>query len=102
MPPQLVFMIENSIVNSAPIFLAALAIAYIAGPFLKNVGANKYARIGIYSVVGVAAGMWSYSSFDAPDRNVELLEATLLIIGMLIYSILVIAPIVLIKNRAKS
>ncbi len=102
MPPELAFMIESSIVNSAPIFLAALAIAYIAGPFLKNVGANKYVRIGAYSIVGGIAGMWSYSSFDAPGRNIELLEATLLIIGMLIYSLLVISPIVLIKNRGES
>ncbi|PFG53109.1 hypothetical protein ATG98_2191 [Marinobacter sp. LV10R520-4] len=102
MPPVLAFVIESSIVNSAPIFLAALVIAYIAGPFFKNAGANKYMRIAIYSAVGVAAGMWSYSSFDAPDRSIELTEAALLVIGMLIYSLLIIAPIVMIKNRAKS
>ncbi|MGK0472298.1 MAG: hypothetical protein ACJAR0_002779 [Candidatus Azotimanducaceae bacterium] len=101
MPPFLGFLIENSIVNSVPIFLAALVVAYIAGPFLKNVGANKYARIAIYSVIGVAAGMWSYSSFDIPDRSIELMEASSLSVGMLIYSLLVITPIVLFKNRAK-
>jgi hypothetical protein len=102
MPPVLAFIIENSIVNSAPMFLAALVIAYIAGPFLKNAGVNKYIRIAIYSAVGVAAGIWSYSSFDAPDRNIEITEAALLLIGMLIYSLLIIAPIVMFKNRAKS
>lgn len=101
MSSQFAFIIEYSIANSVPIFLASMVVAFLVGPFLYNVGVNKYARISIYSVAGVAAGMWSYYSFDAAGENIELLEATLLIIGMLIYSMLVIAPMVFIKNRTK-
>lgn len=105
MPPflgyLLGYLIQNSIVNSAPIFLAALVTAYIAGPFLKNVGANKFIRVLVYSFIGVLAGMWSYSSFEIPDRSIELMEAITLSIGMFIYCLLIITPIVLFKNRAK-
>ena len=101
MSPFLGFLIENSIVNSIPIFLGALVFAYIAGPFLKNVGANNYIRISVYSIIGVAAGMWSYSSFDIPDRSIELMEAFTLSAGMLIYAMLIITPIVLFKNRSE-
>ena len=95
------FMIENSIVNSFPIFLASLVSAYISGPFLKNVGANSYIRIVIYSIIGVVAGLWSYSTFDIPDRGIEALEAITLGTAMFVYALVIISPIVLFKNRRK-
>ena len=101
MPLLLSFLIETSIVQSVPIFFAALAVGYVIGPFLKNVGLNTYMRIAIYSLVGAAAGMWSYSSFDIPDRSIELMEALTLSLSMLVYSLLIISPIVLFKNRVK-
>jgi len=101
MPPLIGFFIENSVANSAPIFLSALAFAYIGGPFIKNLGANKYYRSGAYTIIGVVAGMWSYSSLSIPERSIETLEAITLSIGMLIYSSMFIIPVVLFKNRDK-
>ena len=57
------FMLEATLVNSAPIFLAAFVFALIAGPFLKNAGAGKYWRIAIYSLIGVGAGLFSLGIF---------------------------------------
>ena len=82
-------------------FFAALIVGYVIGPFLKNVGLNTYMRIVIYSFVGAAAGMWSYSNYDIPDRSIESIEALTLSLTMLVYSLLIILPIVLFKNRVK-
>lgn len=76
-------------------------VSYIGGPFLINLGAGKWARIFIYSAFGVAAGIWSYSVYDIPNRHIELLEAFFLGVGLFVISILIIAPIVLLKNRKK-
>lgn len=101
MDPLIGFMIEKSIVNSFPIFLASLITAYIVGPFLKNIGVNSYIRIIAYSLVGVIAGMLSYKSFDIPNRSIELLEAITLGFAIFVYALLIISPIVLFKSRKK-
>jgi hypothetical protein len=88
-------------VQSGAIFFAAVVFGYVIGPFLKNVGLKTYTRIVIYSLVGTAAGMWSYSSFDIPDRSMELMEALTLSLSMLVYSLIIISPILLFKNRVK-
>lgn len=94
-------MIENSIGNAFAIFLAAYIISYIAGPFLINLGTNKYLRIIIYSIAAVVAGLLSYSTYSIPNRNIETLEAITLGIAMLVLALAVISPIVLFKNRKK-
>mgnify|MGYP003624902283 CR=1 FL=1 len=96
------FMLESAVVNTVPIFLAAGVVAFIGGPFLKNAGIAKYPRGILYAVIGVAAGLWSYIAFDIPDRNIEPFEFIALSAGMLIYSLVVVLPIVAIKNRAKT
>jgi hypothetical protein len=101
MPPLLSFLIEASMVQSGAIFFAALVVGYVTGPFLKNIGLNTYLRIALYSLVGAAAGIWSYSNYDIPDRSIELMELIYLSMSMLVYSLLIISPIVLFKNRVK-
>ena len=101
MPLLLSFLVEATMVQSGAIFFAALVVGCVTGPFLKNVGLNTYMRIVIYSLVGAAAGMWTYSSYDIPDRSIELTEALTLSLSMLVYSLIIISPIVLFKNRVK-
>ncbi|PSF06224.1 hypothetical protein C7H09_04870 [Marinobacter fuscus] len=96
------FMLESAVVNSIPIFFAAGIIALIGGPLLKKAGIGTYFRGLIYSVIGVSAGVWSYTVFDIPGRGIELLEFATLTVGMLLYSLVIIMPIVAIKNRAKT
>ena len=93
------FMLEKSIVNSAPIFLAALIAAYIMGPFFKNSGIGVYWRTAIYSVVGVGGGLWAYSAYDIPDRSIEVMEAITLGIAMFIYAAVIVGAFVLFRNR---
>jgi len=96
------FMFEKSIVNVVPILIAALAFAYLAGPVLKRIGTPKLVRSLIYMLIGVSAGLWSYSTFDIPDRAIESLEFAALSGGMLLLSGLFIFPTVLLRNRDKN
>ena len=96
------FIVYHPIVNTVPIFLAAIVVAYIMGPFLKNAGVNKYIRIVVYSAVGMSGGLWSYSIYDVPERSFEIAEALTLGSGMFAYAFMIIAPIVLLKNRVSS
>lgn len=95
------FIIENSIVNSVAALPAIGIVAYIGGSFLKNLGIGNWGRIFIYCGFGVAAGIWSYSAFDIPDRSIEFLEALSLGVGLLLLCLLVTSPTVLLKNRSK-
>jgi hypothetical protein len=74
MTELILFMVETAIVNSAAMIPAMLLLSYISSSFLINIGANKWVRSVIYSIFGVSAGVWSYSSFDAPDRSLEVWE----------------------------
>lgn len=96
------FMIEKLIVNSAMVFLAALIAAYITGPFFKNAGVGIYWRTAIYSLVGVAGGLWSYSAYDIPDRSIEVMEALTLGVAMFIYASVIVGAFVLFKNRKRT
>lgn len=96
------FIVENTIVNSAAIIPASLFIGYIIGPFLKNAGLSNWPRIFTYAVFGTLAGMWSYSSFDITDRNIENLEAIILGSSMFLFSIAIIAPVVLYQKQKKT
>ena len=93
------FMFEKTIINSIPILLASLAVAYISGPFLKNIGIGKYWRILIYSIIGVVAGLLTYSAYDIPDRSFEAMELMTLTIGMLVFSLALVGAVVILKNR---
>jgi hypothetical protein len=95
------FIVESTIVNSVAALPAAGIVAYVGGPFLKNLGVGSWGRIFTYSAFGVVAGMWSYSAFDIPDRSIEFLEALSLGVELLALCLLVISPTVLLKNRAK-
>lgn len=96
------FVLEKTIVNSVAIIPSLALISYIGGPFLRNVGANCWARVFIYCFFGVAAGIWSYSAFDAPNRSLELIELVSLSSGMSFFSLILVAPIVFLKNRNKN
>lgn len=96
------FMLEKSIVNSAPIFLAALIAALITGPFFKNAGFGVYWRTAIYSLVGVAGGLWAYSAYDIPNRSIEIMEAITLGIAMFIYAAIIVGAFGLFKNRKRT
>ena len=93
------FMLEQTIKNTAPMFLAVLIFSYIAGPFLINLGVSNKLRVVIYSIVSVLAGLWAYSSFDIPERSFELAEALILGIAMFIYGVFIIGLVVAFRNR---
>ena len=98
MEKLLEFVVEHTIANGAPIFLAAGAVALLLGPFLINVGANKYVRIFVYALGGVAGGLAAYAKFDIPDRSMVLMEGLSLGVGMLVFALVFIGMIVLIKG----
>lgn len=102
MEPFLEFILEHTSRNSIPILLAASAASaasYFIGPFLVSLGANKYFRSIIYTLVGVSAGMWTYITYDVVGGGVEGLEAYTLSTGMFILTFFVVFPVVAIKSR---
>ncbi|MBN0989563.1 hypothetical protein [Amphritea pacifica] len=102
MTELILFMVESAIVNSVAMIPSMLLLGYISSPFLINVGANKWVRAAVYSVFGVGAGVWSYSSFDVPDRSLEFWELIVVSTGMFILCLMLVLPIVLFKNRTKT
>lgn len=51
---------------------------------------------------GVGFGLLSYSYFDLPNRAIQLNEALILGVGIFVYSLIFITPVVLIKNRSNN
>ena len=82
------FVLEHTLVNTVAIFPAAIAIAFIGGPFLIGLGANKWIRMIIYSSVGAASGLVTYSYLTIPSRPLEFMEGLYLFIGMLNYALI--------------
>ena len=95
-------MLESAIVNTVPIFLAAGIFSLVGGPFLKKLAVGDCLRGLVYSLAGVAAGLWSYSVFDVPGRSIEAPEITAVGLGMLAYCLIVIMPIVGFKSRGQT
>ena len=95
------FMVGSAIVNSVAMIPSMLLLGYISSPFLINVGASKWVRAVVYSVFGVGAGVWSYSSFDASDRSLEIWELIAVSAGMFILCLMLVLPVILFKNRTK-
>lgn len=102
MTELILFMVESAIVNSVAMIPSMLLLGYISSSFLINVGASKWVRAAVYSVFGVGAGVWSYSSFDAPDRSLEIWELIAVSTGMFILCFILMLPIIIFKNRKKT
>lgn len=67
--------------------------------FFRNFGVKKLGRAVVYSFVGAGFGLWSYSVFDIPDRNIESTEAVVVYISMFIYALIVIGAVVLLRSE---
>jgi hypothetical protein len=95
------FLIEATITNSVAMIPAILIVGYLAGSSLTKAGVNTYLRILIYCIFGVAAGLWSYSVYDAAGRSLEVIEAVLVALSMLVFSFVVVTPVVLLSDRRR-
>lgn len=91
------FALEYSIANSAAIFLPAIVVANVGGMFFQNLGFKKFGRAVVYSLVGAGFGLWSYSVFDIPNRDIESTEAVVVYISMFIYALIVIGAVVFLR-----
>lgn len=95
------FVVEYSIINTVPILLAAIIVAFLLGPFLISLGATTYWRALVYAFFGMAAGLLSYATFDIPGRSIEIIEGIALSLGMAVYGFLFTAPITAFRSKAK-
>lgn len=95
------FMAEHAVVETVPIFLAVIVAALLLGPALKELGAKPSARVGVYSLFGVAAGLWSYSAFAIPERSLAFKEGAILASGMFLYAAAVTGLVTMIRSRKR-
>ena len=99
MSPLILFLIEKTIVNIAPILLGAGIAARLLGWLLVRTSASWGVRAATYSAIGAAAGLWSYSAFDVSDRSLELAEGVSLYVSMFILCIAIVGTIVFLAER---
>ena len=95
----LAFIVEKTITNSVPILIGVSLFAMLFGNRLSDLGVSKRSKGIIYSIVGTVSGLWAYSSFNIPDRSIELLEALLLGSGFFIFTLGFVALIAWFKGR---
>lgn len=98
MEKLMLFIIEHTLVNIAPILLAIGTVSFIFGKFLVNVGANNWVRIVIYSITGLIGGLTAYAQMTIPNRVMEFSEALSLSAGMLILSAAITSTVIFIKS----
>ena len=95
------FMVEHALIETIPIFLAVIVAALLLGPALKELGAKASARVGVYSLLGVAAGLWSYSAFAIPERDLAFKEGAILASGMFIYAAMVTGLVLAVQSTMR-
>lgn len=95
------FIIEKTIINSIPILLGVVVFAMFFGKVLDSIGISKRLKSIIYAIVGAISGLWAYSSYDIPERSIELLEALLLGSGFFIITMSFIELITWFKTRKR-
>ncbi len=90
-----VFVIDATIVNIVPI-----ALGFLLGLLLASkLKVGLWPKAAAVAASSCIAGIWSYSSFDIPDRSLELAEAAVLSIGMFGLPFLVAYLIFRLRNR---
>lgn len=97
----LAFIIEHTLVNTAPIFLASGLMALVFGRLLTRKGVSNSIRVVLYSIAGVIGGLSAYSAYTIPNRSLDFLEATSLCVGMFVFCFTVNIAIVSVRSRFK-